>query len=79
MTHLLSVLCILMTILSRAGAKNKTKMRKGFRFSNFIGLLSSDIMAVKGLGLILTQGAQQRFSNNDNEKKGRNSSLLSVE
>ena len=36
-THLLSVRCVLMKILSKASAKKKTERLKGFKFCTFIG------------------------------------------
>ena len=36
-SHLFSVLCVLMKILSHASARNKTKRQKGFRFPTVIG------------------------------------------
>ena len=36
-THLLSVLCVLMELLSRASAKKRTKRLQGFKFRAFIG------------------------------------------
>ena len=38
-TQLLSALCILMKLFSRASEKNKTESLKGFIFCTFIGLL----------------------------------------
>ena len=45
-THLLSMLCVLMKILSNASAKKKTKRLKGFKFRSFIGRFQ---VTVKGL------------------------------
>ena len=44
-THLLSALCVLIKLLSHASVKR----RKGFKFRTLLVILSSDIMAVKGL------------------------------
>ena len=43
------MLCVLMEFLSHAGAKKKTERLTDFKFRNFIGCFSSDIMAVKGI------------------------------
>ena len=48
-THLLSMLCILMKIPSHTGAKKKTKRLRGFQTCYFYRSFPSDIMAVKGL------------------------------
>ena len=48
-THLLSALCVLIKLLSHASVKKKAKRRKGFKFRTLLVILSSDIMAVKGL------------------------------
>ena len=43
------MLCVLVKILSHASGKKKTKRLTDFKFCNFIGSFSGDIMAVKGL------------------------------
>ena len=47
--HLLSVLCVLMEILSHAGAEKEDKKVSGFKISYFYWSFSGDTMAVKGL------------------------------
>ena len=47
-THLLSMLCVLIKFLSHASAKKKTKRLKGSKFRSYLSF-SSDITAVKGL------------------------------
>ena len=48
-THLPSMLCVLIKILSHASVKKKTKRLMGFEFRTFnVCLFSSDVMAVKG-------------------------------
>ena len=48
-SHLLSLLCVLIKILSHSSAKKKTEKLKGFDFRTFSWSCSSDITAVKGL------------------------------
>ena len=48
-THLLSMLCVWMKILSHASAKKETKKAEGFQISRLYWSFSSDIKAVKGL------------------------------
>ena len=47
-THLLSVPCVLIIVISHANAKKKTKTLKGLKFRTFNWSFSSD-MTVKGL------------------------------
>ena len=50
-THLLSMLCVLMKNLSHASATKETKRLKDFKIRTFIYRFSSDVMEVKGLSI----------------------------
>ena len=71
-TTLLSLLCILTEVLSRAHAKGQTKSPNDFRFGTPTGRFPSDgaaSMAVKGLKSTLTTMSLTEHTGGERERK----------